>query len=68
MFPLYQVIGPRDNSSRCGSVPGKTLHWIILSLIVMPTWLRYTCISLFYHIKWLVLLQKCSINLLKEKN
>jgi hypothetical protein len=26
MFPLYQVIGPRDNSSRCGSVPGKTLH------------------------------------------
>lgn len=24
MFPLYQVLGPRDNSSKCGSVPGKT--------------------------------------------
>lgn len=22
MFPLYQVLGPRDNSSKCGSVPG----------------------------------------------
>ncbi|XP_048758710.2 phospholipid-transporting ATPase ABCA3-like isoform X2 [Ostrea edulis] len=22
MFPLYQVIGPRDKASRCGSVPG----------------------------------------------
>lgn len=28
MFPLYQVIGPRDKASRCGSVPGKFLLFL----------------------------------------